>query len=456
MGASGRRYSEESIKVTDTVSDTHLEDLIAGLRLEWPEEGLEQFTQGRSRADAIDVVEAIATWLNQINTQNHDGVLLTPTLVRFLSDGDDVDARIAELDRLRNETREGRFDLTNELQRELEYNRFRSESNSQRDWPKEPAQQRALFKSLEVLPPQEKDRVCTLSAEDAHEAGRAALEAKGLLDFLREARSNTDRPITVFGNDRYGRIFLVEPLEPYLPPAEFDLLCDRIPSHSSMRLTVPHHVDRFHRSGFAPPTIKHLNTHMPHIVAVDVCSPRATESYTKMPRGLRDLVNWFMVFNYIRSGGDRSRYEKESGLPGSNLAELEKWWQFEVVRRLIRQWVDPGSTYSISHWAPELMKEVIMGELVVPAKPVGSWDEPQVVVANPGLYRTEGDDLSELLRTTHPYHFNDPEKAVAETIVPGFGDHGFETRVDGFTTDEYVLAIQQHIGVELRQFAGDP
>ncbi len=448
--------SMETSSTSEIENDTTIAALIEGLRLDSPEEAHALFTRGRSALEAAGVLEAIAAWLKQVNTQNHDGVLLTSALVRFLSDGDDVDERIAELDRLRSETREGRFDASNELQRELEYRRFWTEANSQRHWPKERVEQRALFDSLEILPPQEKNRVCTLTDEDAHEARRAALEVKGLLDFLREFRSNTDRPITVFGNDRYGRIFLVELLEPYLSATEFDLLYDRIPSHSSMRLTVPHYVDRFYRSGFAPPTIKHLNTHLPHIVAVDVCSPRATENYTKMPRGLRDLVNWFMVFNYIRSGGDRSQYEKDSGLPSANLAELEKWWQFEIVRRRIKQWIDPGPTYSISHWAPELMDEVNMGDLIVPAKPVVFGDQPQVVVANPGLYRTEGDDLIELLRTTHPYHFNDPEKRVSETIVPGFGDHGFETRVDGFTTDEYVLAIQQNIGAELRQIAGDP
>ena len=259
----------------------------------------------------------------------------------------------------------------------------------------------------------------------------------------------------MFGNDRYGRIYLVEPLEPYLGDG-FEVLYERVPSHSSMRLTVPHYVDRFHRSGFAPKVIQHISSHMPHIVLADVTSPRATEHYTKIPRGLRDLVNWFMVFNHIRAEGDRSLYEDDSGLPSSNIAELEKWWQFEVVRRRIKQWIEPGSTYAISHWAPELMDEVLMGELVVPKKPVVFGDDPQVVVANPGFYRTEGDDLSSMLRTTHPYHFNDPEKRVATKVVPGFGEHGFETRVKGFTTDEYVLAVQEQIGVELREMVGDP
>ena len=442
--------------MTEPATHTRLIDLISGLRLDSPEEAQAQFTRGRSEAQAVGLLEEIADWLKQVNKQNHDGVMLTPALIRFLAGGDDVGDRIAELARLRAETRAGRFDANNELQRQLEYRRFCTEALSHRDWPTEKPAQRTLFDSFQVLPPQQTDCTCTLSDEDAHEVKRAALEAKGLLDFLREFRAHTVRPITVFGNDRYGRVYLVEPLAPYLASADFDLLYERVPSHASMRLTVPHYAERFYRSGFAPTVVRELNDRMPHIVAVDVCSPRATENYTKMARGLRDLVNWFMVFNHIRCGGDRSQYEVQSGLPFDNIAELTKWWQFEVVRRKIKPWVDPGSIYSICHWGPELMDEVLMGDLVVPAKPVIFGDEPQVVVANPGLYRTEGDDLTEVLRTTHPYHFNDPEKRVCETIVPGFGDYGFETRVDGFTTDEYVQAVQDQIGQELRQLVGDP
>ena len=79
-----------------------------------------------------------------------------------------------------------------------------------------------------------------------------------------------------------------------------------------------------------------------------------------------------------------------------------------------------------------------------------------MVAANPGIYRTEGDDLPALLRDTEPYYFNDPEKTVREEIVPGFGEHGFEPRVAGFTTDEYVAAIQGQVSIELERLVGRP
>ena len=102
------------------------------------------------------------------------------------------------------------------------------------------------------------------------------------------------------GNERYGRLFVVEPLEPHLA-GDFAVHYERTPSHLSMRLTVPHYTERFQRNGFAPEFMRHLSAHMPHVVLVDVCSPRGTERYTKVPRGIRDLVNWFMVFNHLRS-----------------------------------------------------------------------------------------------------------------------------------------------------------
>ena len=57
---------------------------------------------------------------------------------------------------------------------------------------------------------------------------------------------------------------------------------------------------------------------------------------------------------------------------------------------------------------------------------------------------------------TRPYYFNDPEKGHKEAIVPRFGEHGFETRIRGFTTDEYVAAVQRQIGIELECIVGQP
>ena len=408
-----------------------------------------QFAGNRSNDEVHQRLEKLAGWLAEVNSQNHDGVALTQVIVNHLSRKADFDELLGELKRLNDETRNGRFDINNPLQRDLEYKRYVSEANRQRDWPKDSREQRVAFDKLTMFPSPQDAGEFQLTREDLIETKRAAYEAKLLLDFLMRCSGQTDRPIVVVGNERYGRQWVVEPLEERLK-GKFEVRYDRVPSHGSMRLTVPHYLERFQRNGFPPEFMKQLSERMPHVVIVDECSPRRTEHFTKYPRGVRDLVNWFMVFNDIRAEGNSSLYESDSALPLHHFPELKKWHEFVVVRRRIREWITPGPTYKISHWAPELKERVIMGDMIIPSKPPDFRDnKPQVILANPAIYRTEGDDLPAVLKGTHPYYFNDPEKRVKEEIVPGFGAHGFETRVKGFTTDEYVAAVQKRIRVEL-------
>ena len=425
--------------------------IVEQLNLKLSTDQIERFIKNHSKNEAQRRFEKLADWMAQVNSQNHDGVILTPVITGHLAGDSDFDALLNKLNCLGEETRNGRFDVNNLLQKELEYKRYVSEANRQRDWPKDPEEQRAAFDNLAMLPLSNDEGEFQLMEEDLLETKRAAFEAKLLLEFLREFRSGTERQIVVVGNERYGRQWVVEPLEAYLEE-DFEVRYDRVPSHSSMRLTVPHYLERFQRTGFPPEFMKQLSEQMPHVVIVDECSPRRTEHYTKLPRGVRDLVNWFMVFNDIRAEGDASKYASDSTLPAHHFPELKKWHEFALVRRRIHEWITPGPTYKISHWAPELKAQVIMGDMIIPSRPPDLSDgKPQVVLANPAIYRTEGDDLPAPLRGTHPYYFNDPEKEVKEEIVPGFGAHGFETRVKGFTTDEYVAAVQKQIWAELAE-----
>ena len=54
-------------------------------------------------AQALERLEILAAWMAEINTQNHDGVTLTPALVAHLSSGDSQ-VRIADLDQRRRAT----------------------------------------------------------------------------------------------------------------------------------------------------------------------------------------------------------------------------------------------------------------------------------------------------------------------------------------------------------------
>lgn len=391
--------------------------------------------------------KALSDWMSRVNTQNFDGVTLTPVLIGHLAQARDVEEALAELDRLRDRTLSGVFDWSHPLQRDLEFKRFVSEQNDLGP-PEALHEMYRRFYHLKELPPAE-EATYELTGKELLEVKRAAYETAVFLQFLRRFRAQTERPVVVVGNYRYGRHWIVEPLEKYLTDG-FEVRYYRVPSHKSMRLTVPHYLERQIISGFPPEFVKQLNIETPHVVIADVCSPSRTDGVSKFSRALRDYVNWFMVFNDIRAQGDESVYEQDSSMPPGHLPSLKRWHHSVLVRRQLQEWVTPGPTYKVAHWAPELKETVLMGDARVPTREADPSDgKPLVVVANPAIYRTEGDDLPDILRNTEPYYFNDPEKHVPDNIVLGYSDYGVETRVVGPTTDQFVAAVQRHIQVEV-------
>ena len=176
------------------------------------------------------------------------------------------------------------------------------------------------------------------------EIKRVAYEAVGFLQFLRDFRSKTSRPVVAVGNDRYGRQWVVEPLEDYLKD-DFIVRYDRVPSHKSMRLSVRNRLPGYVRLGFPREFVKDISEHMPHIVIVDSRSVRGRDAAMRFSRASRDYVNWLATFNDIRALGDESRYETDSSLPPGHITELKKWHEYVTVRRQLKAWVAPGETY---------------------------------------------------------------------------------------------------------------
>ena len=407
---------------------------------------LTPFLHHNSIGEIVRRLDRLGRWMTQFEGRNYEGVMFTPVVTRYLAEHPDFEATLAEFDRLRAETLRGRFLLDNELQRDLEFLRFAHLSANLNGGQRGSDEQYAAFKALPVLPPPCQETV-ELSEEHLAQARRYGYQAACFLQFLRHFKDKTSRSIVVVGNDRYGRQWVVEPLQDYLKD-DFTLRYDRVRSHASFRLRVPHEVDNKARAGFPQDFARELSEEMPHVVIVDARNPVRGPGMMKMSRGARDYVNWFMVFNDIRAEGDVSKYEHEGAVP--HLSELRKWYEFDVVRRLIKPWVKPGPTYKITHWAPELKEYVMLGDFAMRAEfPDPTDDKPQVVISNADIYRTEGNDIYKTLRGTHPYYFDGPEKYVKEAVEFGFGEYGLETRVKGPTTDEFVAMVQKEITAEV-------
>ena len=407
---------------------------------------LTPFLHCNSIDEILRRLDGLGQWMTQFDGRNYEGVMFTPVVTHYLAEHSDFEAALAEFDRLRAETLEGQFQLNNELQRDLEFIRFAHLEANLNGGQRGSDEQYTTFKALPVLSPPRQETV-ELTEQHLDQAKRYGYQAACFLQFLRHFKDNTSRPIVVVGNDRYGRQWVVEPLQNYLKD-DFTLRYDRVRSHASFRLRVPHEVEGKARAGFPQDFIRKLSEEMPHVVIVDARNPVRGPGMMKMSRGARDYVNWFMVFNDIRAEGDISMYAHDGAVP--HLPELRKWYEFDIVRRLIKPWVKPGPTYKITYWAPELKEYVMLGDFAMRAAyPDPESDKPQVVISNADIYRTEGDDIYETLRGTEPYYFDGPERHVKETVEFGFGEYGLETRVQGPTTDEFVARVQQEITAEV-------
>ncbi len=440
--------SHDVAAVTDLVIKAHHFDLRLEVAL------IEPFLNGRSEEAATSRLEAIGRWLKRVNAQNHDGVILTPRLVDHLAGPRDIEELLDELERLRSETRRGRFRVDDPLQRDLELMRFSTEIQWERGNAGGVAEDYPKFKELTSLPPPS-EQPYTLDDKHLPQVKRVAHEAAGFLRFLRTFRARTTRPIVVVGNDRYGRQWVVEPLEEYLE-GDFTLRYDRAPSHKSMRLKLPGELPGLVRLGFPRQFVLQLSRDAPHVVIVDSCHDGGDRTIMQISRGARDYVNWFMAFNDVRSEGDGTQYESESSLPADHHWELHKWHQYVKTRRQLSSWVTPGPTYAVGHWAPILRSHVRLGDFIVARRdPELGANRPQVVVANPAVYPSEDDAVPDIFRETEPYYFDGPEKHEQATVQYGFGTHGFETRLIGTTTDTFVAEVQRQMKLEIARLIND-
>ncbi len=419
------------------------------------------FLQSRSVDETISYLTRLAEWHQKVNRQNHDGVTLTPPLLEFLAKPGDIEEKLAELDKLRRNTRMGRFNPGNEIERDLEFHRYNWAYHEEIEpdfdpYAKAPYEE---FINLPTLGPQTHEEL-VLDGQNLIEARRVSYEAYTLLLFLKKFRAGTSRPIIIIGNDRYGRQWGIEPLEEYLE-GDFSIVYPRVPSHKSTRLTVPNMILRTGvRAGPDRGTIRRLSKHMPHVIIVDArnVGQGQERKSMRMSRGARDYANWFIAFNDLRAEGRVSEYERKMPHPSNHYPELKKWFGFVELQRKIRPWVEPGETYSMTMWAPEITEETMLGDFKVKTRRVEyESNVPQVVLANPLIYRTDSDDpnIHENLKGNRPYYYDGPERHVRHELQFGFGEHGLESRVVGNTSDELVEAVQTFMRQEVARLLAE-
>ena len=324
-----------------------------------------------SKSEASNRFKRLQQWLGGAFVD----MAVTPALAEFLAAQGDFEAKLGELERLLGETRNGRFRADKPVQRDLEYWKFTHEYsrvygvNRRLPYVNDPFA--VLYRKFIELPELDHDHEETWRLEGRHlrEVKRAAYEASLFLRFLLRFRGRTSRPIIVVGNNRYGRQWVVEPLEAFLGES-FTLRYDGVPSHTSMRLTVGW-ARNFEQSAdntgpwtpdaFPMEFVREMDRDMPHIVVADGKSVHGYAGDMMLSRASKIYANWVAAFNDVRAEGCRTAYESESCLPADHLRVLVHWFEFVRLRRQLAEWVSPGPTYRVGLWAPQPTETVQMG-----------------------------------------------------------------------------------------------
>ena len=140
---------------------------------------------------------------------------------------------------------------------------------------------------------------------------------------------------------------------------------------------------------------------MPHVVIVDGMSPKPHLDKMLLSRATKIYAHWFVAFNDVRAQGELSRHLDDGVLPADHLTELMHWYEYVALRQQLSNWIEPGPTYRMSLWTPAPTDNARLGELTVPCRlPDLDDDRPQVILANPIMYRNEA--LPQYLQATTP------------------------------------------------------
>ncbi|MBS3142797.1 hypothetical protein J4464_05425 [Candidatus Woesearchaeota archaeon] len=231
---------------------------------------------------------------------------------------------------MRNRMLAGDFDAQNPLHMQLEFSRYAANPQSFR--VKYTEHTFASFNKLprvagEVILESEYDGVVAATAHEAVEVYRQIL-----------ARKREEIPLLVIGNIRYGSLWVVEPIEPYLRTKDVYVLYDFISSMSH---------DCTYRPGDAPAAhiLQAIKADKPDVIVVDGTMHMVEGESTRFPAAMWGYINEFLAMNLA------------NGIPDPT--------ESPYVQDRERFYRSPcGLSYEIAFWAPEMTENIVIGNQV--------------------------------------------------------------------------------------------
>lgn len=312
---------------------------------------------------------------------------------------------IKELVELKEKTKKGNFDSNNRLQRDLEYMAYlkKREEGSYKD-----------FSSVRFLHEDELSSI--LDNVDKMEAKAAAFEAAMVYWMIRE-RTDMGRKVMIVGNNRYGRLFVTEPLR-----SELELLNDLEMVDSIGSKYVKSHSGRDVKRGeqiFSDNHLRRIANSLPDIIVVDGTENLVADIHDELelPRfssAMRGFYNWVNDFNEGKFG---AKPRKPYGI------------MFRSSRNSDQIALDDH----------EDKAEILDSQS-------GSPENPQLIIINSTVDPDYFPEFPEDLRGHRVGYFDDPEDKIGGQKTLVFTANGLqEKEIKGKNLNDYVRAVQKAI-----------
>lgn len=290
---------------------------------------------------------------------------------------------INQLLALKKETDEGRFDPTNSLQKDLEYGKYLSivgayPSNYQ------------VFLDIPFVETLDTD--IRVSEEEQIEVEATALEAARVYWLIKE-RVKSGRHVAVIGNQRYGKLFVIDPIREDLEDLGIRIESTYVRSGAASSGIV--------QDIFSEDFLSFINEHSPDIFVIDgTKAPLAENKEARFSRAMLAFYDWFS--------------KNQSKVP-----------------------------YNISFYPFSTGDKVVLGDKLIELQEPDP-EKPQVIIVNSTRHPSHVSQLSGRLKNHIPGYFDDYDERVVRSNKMMFTRSGLE-KVAGVSESRYLGIVQRRI-----------
>lgn len=377
------------------------------------------------KVDNLLVCEAIAEYGEQIAIVFQMGLFPTDKMVDYITHRGTLAPK--DIETLQQATKSGNFDHQNELQKEIEYTEFLKIPQVRGVNGFGPVTE---FKNITFINAAER---VSLTTNEIREARVAAYEAAGFYQLVKEGIESGRRAI-VLGNQRYGDLFVLRPLERLL--AQLNLVERRLAYVHSGKSKQNAVSFIFDQKDIEQSFIENLINKTPDVYVVDGTSNPFTHenpSYPRLPASMLTYLAWFLAFNDACGQDLPSIYN-----------DLRKGETYKDILGFISSF-SPSVPFRITQWVPYPSQKISFGgNLLVSYNPPTFERPPQVIFASPIIKPGQDNQLPDELNNHTPGYFDDLEQKVGNNIGLIFTPFGLQSS-DGRDLNQIIGHVQEAI-----------